>query len=76
MLHYKVTSAPNLLVKVRDLIALTERVLESATHSQLVTQLTIDVERASSSGYASQALINRVNKLLAAQVGAPALEYY
>ncbi|MHC6645528.1 PAS domain-containing hybrid sensor histidine kinase/response regulator [Alteromonas sp. HB246098] len=64
-------SAPNLLVKVRDLIALTERVLESATHSQLVTQLTIDVERASSSGYASQALINRVNKLLAAQVGAP-----
>lgn len=64
-------SAPTLLVKVRDLIALTERVLESATHSQLVTQLTIDVERASSSGYASQALINRVNKLLAAQVGAP-----
>ena len=64
-------SPPNLLVKVRDLIALTERVLESSTHSQLVTQLTIDVERASSSGYASQSLINRVNKLLAAQVGAP-----
>ncbi len=52
-------------------MALTERVLESATHSQLVKQLTIDVERASSSGYASQALIDRVNKLLAAQVGAP-----
>lgn len=64
-------SPPNLLVKVRDLMALTERVLESATHSQLVKQLTIDVERASSSGYASQALIDRVNKLLAAQVGAP-----
>ena len=63
--------APRLLVKVRDLIALTERVLESATHSQLVQQLSVDVNRASSSGYASQALIDRVNKLLAAQVGAP-----
>lgn len=62
---------PRLLVKVRDLIALTERVLESATHSQLVKQLSVDVNRAASSGYASQALIDRVNKLLAAQVGAP-----
>ncbi|AXT37355.1 response regulator [Alteromonas sp. BL110] len=64
-------AAPNLLVKVRDLMALTERVLESATHSQLVKQLTIDVESASSSGYASQALIDRANKLLSAQVGGP-----
>ena len=62
---------PRLPVKVRDLIALTERVLESATHSQLVKQLSVDVNRAASSGYASQALIDRVNKLLAAQVGAP-----
>ena len=62
---------PHLPVKVRDLIALTERVLESATHSQLVKQLSVDVNRAASSGYASQALIDRVNKLLAAQVGAP-----
>ena len=62
---------PRLLVKVRDLIALTERVLESATHSQLVKQLSVDVNRAASSGYASQALTDRVNKLLAAQVGAP-----
>ena len=63
--------APHLLVKVRDLIALTERVLDTGTHSQLVQQLSVDVNRAASSGYASQALINRVNKLLAAQVGAP-----
>jgi len=63
--------APHLLVKVRDLIALTERVLDTSTHSQLVQQLSVDVNRAASSGYASQALIDRVNKLLAAQVGAP-----
>ncbi|QGX61368.1 sodium:solute symporter family transporter [Alteromonas mediterranea] len=63
--------APHLLVKVRDLMSLTERVLESATQSQLVQQLSVDVSRASNSGYASQALIDRVNKLLAAQVGAP-----
>ena len=62
---------PLLMVKVRDLIALTERVLEKETHAQLIQQLSVDVNRASSSGYASQALIERVNKLLAAQVGAP-----
>lgn len=67
----QINLGPHLLVKVRDLMALTERVLESATHSQLVKQLSIDVDRASSSGYASQALIDRVNKLLSAQVGAP-----
>lgn len=63
--------ATYLLVKIRDLTALTERVLESETHSKLVQQLSIDVNRDTSSGYASQALIDRVNKLLAAQVGAP-----
>ncbi|WP_394220840.1 PAS-domain containing protein [Alteromonas gracilis] len=62
---------PRLMVKVRDLIALTERVLESATQSILIKQLSVDVSRASDTGYASQALIDRVNKLLAAQVGAP-----
>lgn len=62
---------PRLMVKVRDLITLTERVLDAQAHRKLTQQLSVDLNRAFASGYASHALIERVDQLLAAQVGAP-----
>ena len=64
-------SSMHLMVKVRDLITLTERVLDSQAQRKLTQQLSVDVNRAFANGYASQALLERVEKLLAAQVGGP-----
>ena len=65
------TSLPQLMIKVRDLLSLTERVLENTTQLQLTQQLSVDIQRTGLTGYASQSLIERVDKLLSAQVGAP-----
>jgi Na+/proline symporter/signal transduction histidine kinase/CheY-like chemotaxis protein len=62
---------PFLSVKVRDLITLSQRVLDKSSHQKLTQQLSVDLHQAFANGYASHALVNRVEKLLAAQVGAP-----
>ncbi|WP_334013202.1 hybrid sensor histidine kinase/response regulator [Alteromonas sp. S167] len=67
----QLTQAPRLMVKVKDLISLTKRVLDEPSQERLTQQLSVDVNRAFARGYASHALIERVDKLLAAQVGAP-----
>lgn len=64
-------TAPRFMVKVKDLMSLTERVLDVDAQQKLTQQLSVDVNRAFAGGYASHALIERVDKLLAAQVGAP-----
>lgn len=66
-----VEQPPRLMVKVKDLISLTQRVLDEPAQARLTQQLSVDVNRAFARGYASHALIERVDKLLAAQVGAP-----
>ncbi len=63
--------SPRFMVKVHDLMSLTERVLDNDVQHKLTQQLSVDVNRAFVSGYASHALIERVDKLLAAQVGTP-----
>ncbi|BFT30782.1 PAS domain-containing hybrid sensor histidine kinase/response regulator [Alteromonas sp. D210916BOD_24] len=68
-LHHEAST--HLMVKVRDLITLTERVLDTDAQRKLTQQLSVDVNRAFANGYASQTLIERVEKLLAAQVGGP-----
>ena len=59
-----------LAVRVNDLLALTQRVLDQHTQRELVSQLSVGVHQ-HSQGYASHALLERVEKLLAAQVGSP-----
>lgn len=63
--------SPQLMVKVSDLMSLTLRVLDKDSHDRLIKQLSVDVSRAHLTGYASHALLNRVEQLLAAQVGGP-----
>ncbi|WP_421134222.1 PAS domain-containing hybrid sensor histidine kinase/response regulator [Alteromonas sp. A079] len=64
-------ASQQLMVKVSDLMSLTQRVLDKESHDTLIKQLSVDVSRAHLTGYASHALLNRVEQLLAAQVGGP-----
>lgn len=59
-----------LTVRVNDLLALTRRVLDDDAQHALVSQLSVGVQQ-HSQGYASHALLARVEQLLAAQVGSP-----
>ena len=65
------TSTPYLTIRVGDLVSLTQRVLDSQTHNTLVNQLSVDVSHPQVNGLASHSLLQRVEKLLAAQVGGP-----
>lgn len=65
------TSIPYLTIRVGDLVSLTQRVLDSQTHNTLVNQLSVDVSHPQVNGLASHSLLQRVEKLLAAQVGGP-----
>jgi len=64
-------TAPALAIRIKDLTALTQRVLDNHEHQALVNQLSINLSQANNHGYASHALLNRAEKLLSAQVGAP-----
>lgn len=65
------TSTPYLTIRVGDLVSLTQRVLDSQTHTTLVNQLSVDISHPQVNGLASHSLLQRVEKLLAAQVGGP-----
>jgi Na+/proline symporter/signal transduction histidine kinase len=62
---------PDLAIRIGDLTTLTKRVLEPAVHQALLNQLSIKVADKKNQGFASQGLLLRVEKLLAAQVGNP-----
>ncbi|RDV24588.1 sensor histidine kinase [Alteromonas aestuariivivens] len=62
-------SPPELVVRVSELTKLTARVLEPKVHQALINQLS--VQHHNGKGFASHALLSRVENLLAAQVGSP-----
>ncbi|NVK56096.1 MAG: PAS-domain containing protein [Alteromonadaceae bacterium] len=62
---------PELVIEVSDLLALTERVLDAPAHQTLTGQLSSSGSANSPQGYASQGLLSRVEKLMAAQIGHP-----
>eukprot|EP01093_Parvamoeba_rugata_P001306 TRINITY_DN1165_c0_g1_i3.p1 TRINITY_DN1165_c0_g1~~TRINITY_DN1165_c0_g1_i3.p1 ORF type:complete len:1158 (+),score=241.61 TRINITY_DN1165_c0_g1_i3:27-3500(+) len=64
-------TAPSLAIRIHDLTALTHRVLDSHVHQTLVNQLSVSLSQANHLGYANHTLLNRAEKLLSAQVGAP-----
>ncbi|OFC69296.1 PAS domain-containing hybrid sensor histidine kinase/response regulator [Alteromonas confluentis] len=59
---------PDLAIRIQDLFSLTERVLEPSVNLTLKSQLSA---HANTDGFASMALLQRVEKLLAVQVGTP-----
>ncbi len=59
---------PDMAIRLQDLFSLTDRVLEPRVNQTLKGQLSA---HASTDGFASMALLQRVEKLLAAQVGTP-----
>ncbi|QCZ93965.1 PAS domain-containing hybrid sensor histidine kinase/response regulator [Salinimonas iocasae] len=60
---------PALMIRVANLMQLTQRVLEPAEQQQLSEQLS--VKGATGAGYASAGLLKKVEQLLANQVGTP-----
>ncbi|WP_269520605.1 PAS domain-containing hybrid sensor histidine kinase/response regulator [Alteromonas sp. BMJM2] len=64
-------STPYLKIRVGDIMSLTSRVLDKKSHDTLINQLSIDVSDASANGLANHTLLQRVEQLLAAQVGGP-----
>ena len=67
----KVILSPALAIRIKDLAALTQRVLDTQVHQALINQLSVNLSQTTSNGYASHALLNRAEQLLSAQVGAP-----
>ena len=61
----------NMVIRLSELMHLTQRVLDPATQQRLQQQLLFDRPDTPQTGYASQNLILRIEKLLAAQVGVP-----
>ena len=64
-------STPYLKIRVGDIVSLTQRVLDKKSHDTLINQLSIDVSDARANGLANHTLLQRVEQLLAAQVGGP-----
>ncbi|MCW8091432.1 PAS domain-containing hybrid sensor histidine kinase/response regulator [Alteromonas sp. ASW11-130] len=62
---------PELAIRIKDLLQLTQKVLEPATNSLFLKQLNYSTLTNSTSGYASHSLLMRVEKLLTVQVGNP-----
>lgn len=62
---------PDLAIRIGDLTQLTARVLEPHVHRALINQLSVDLAKHGATGYASSSLLQRVEKLLATQVGNP-----
>ena len=63
-------ASPTFAIRIKDLTALTQRVLDPAVHEALVNQLSVNISDANS-GYANHTLLQRTEKLLSAQVGTP-----
>ncbi|MDC8831716.1 PAS domain-containing hybrid sensor histidine kinase/response regulator [Alteromonas gilva] len=62
---------PELVIEISDLLTLTERVLEPSSHQALASQLSSAGVASGAHRYASQGLLSRVEKLMAAQIGHP-----
>jgi len=65
-------ASPAFAIRIKDLTALTQRVLDPSVHQTLVNQLSVSISDANAnSGYANHTLLQRTEKLLSAQVGTP-----
>ncbi|MCQ8847374.1 PAS-domain containing protein [Alteromonas stellipolaris] len=66
-------ASPAFAIRIKDLTALTKRVLDPSVHLALVNQLSVNISEANdaNSGYANHTLLQRTEKLLSAQVGTP-----
>ncbi len=65
-------ASPAFAIRIKDLTALTQRVLDPSVHKTLVNQLSVSISDANAnSGYANHTLLQRTEKLLSAQVGTP-----
>ncbi|MCU7553793.1 hybrid sensor histidine kinase/response regulator [Alteromonas sp. ASW11-19] len=64
------TGRPDLAIRISDLTALTEKVLEPEVNRALIQQLSVDINK-QRGGYASSSLLQRAEKLIAGQVGNP-----
>ena len=64
-------TTPYLKIRVGDIVSLTQRVLDKKSHDTLINQLSIDLSDERANGLANHTLLQRVEQLLAAQVGGP-----
>ncbi|NMH58843.1 PAS domain-containing hybrid sensor histidine kinase/response regulator [Alteromonas ponticola] len=62
---------PELAIRIKDLLQLTQKVLEPAANEALLKQLNYSGQTDTSSGFASHTLLLKVEKLLTVQVGNP-----
>ncbi|CAD5281775.1 Hybrid sensor histidine kinase/response regulator [Alteromonas sp. 38] len=72
-IEHETLASPAFAIRIKDLTALTKRVLDPNVHQALVNQLSVNISDANdaNSGYANHTLLQRTEKLLSAQVGTP-----